>query len=645
MTSQDIGRGWGNVDVRIAGGVPTLHRDKEPWFGWAAARPYLGAQHVEAFSRLTRVGLGQIQMDATCAEDIYHPELRFWHGVDQFDPVAQDAYMRSIADCVPADVMFMLRLSCYAPAWWTASHPDDMQIYADGFMVRDLQACGRKSVPSLASPSWRADICLALEKYLKWLEDSGWSRRVSALFLCHGITWEAGFLGADGLPDYSPHAQVYFRKWLAEKYGNDASLSAAWGRAVILDEAVIPSPERRSQPRPEGELRRVPDEQDIIDHQQCLSDMNVDVLLMLARTARASTRGQAPIGTFYGYTLTAREQTSFTGRYGAGGFLGGHHALGRILRSPDIDFIASPFNYANRDLGSGLLFEHVPLASLHAHGKVFFDENDLYTHTGKPEGDAQVGGGISVGCAQTLDESIRYLRLAFMQSIVRGKHQWFFELAGWLGPFRENYSDPDVLCEIARLNTLAEGLISKDRIPVAEVAFVLAETSVAWLPLNCTGFRDHVYYGSVMWGHTGAPFDLLLLDDLVELESPRYRLVVPACVKSPDAMAALDRWLARTPAVAVWWNRSPAWYPPSDRQDLVAQLVSAGVHRYVEDDSTVWANASMVGLHVGAAGNRLIRLKSPSRGYEVFTGRPFNAPQNTFTWDCAKHDVALFVME
>lgn len=633
---------WANVDVRMAGGVPVLHRGGRPWFGWGSERPYLG-DHVEAFTRLTGAGLRQVHVDATCAEDIYHPELRFWHGPDHFDPAVQDRYLRSIADRVPADALFMLRIGCYAPPWWTAAHPDDLQVYADGSTERDMQACGRKAVPSLASPVWRADICRALTIYLKWLEESGWSRRVSALFLCQGITWEAGYLGADGFPDYSSHARTYFRGWLKSKYRTDATLSTAWGRPVTLDAAAIPSLERRAHPRVEGELRCVPEEQDVIDHQQALSDMNVDVLLELARTAREYTEGQVPIGTFYGYTLTAREQTPFTGRYGAGGFLGGHHALGRVLRSPDIDFIASPFNYANRDLGTGLLFEHVPLASLQAHGKVFFDENDLYTHTGKPDIDARVGGGISVGCAQSLDESLRYIRLAFMQAIVRGKHQWLTELAGWLGPFRENFSDPDVLHEIERLHKLAGELVMRERTPVAEVVFVVDEASVAWLPLNSTGFRDHVYFGSVMWGHTGAPFDLLLLDDLVEMVKPCYRLVVPACVKSPEAMAAMDRWLAQTPAVAAWWNRSPAWYPPLDRQELVAQLDSAGVHRYVEDDSTVWANASMVGLHVGVAGKRVVHLKSPASGHEVFTGRPFNAPQGTFTWDCAEHDVAFFV--
>ncbi len=635
---------WANVDIRMTGGVPTLHRDGSPWFGWGVERPYLG-DHVEAFTRLTGAGLRQIQIDCTCAEDIYHPELRFWHDHDRFDPRVQDAYFRSIADQVPADTLFMLRIGCYAPPWWTATHPGDLQVYADGSTERDLQACGRKAVPSLASPAWRNDICRALTTYLDWLESSGWSRRVSALFLCQGITWEAGFLGADGLPDYSPHAESYFRNWLTAKYRTETALSGAWGRPVILDAAAIPSPERRSRLRPEGELRRVPEEQDVIDHQQSLSDMNVDVLLALARTAREHTGGRVAIGTFYGYTLTAREQTAFTGRYGAGGFLGGHHALGRVLRSADIDFLGSPFNYADRALGTGLLFEHVPLASLQAHGKGFFDENDLYTHSGKPDGDKRVGGGLSVGCAQTVDESIRYLRLAFMQAIVRGKHQWLTELAGWIGPFRENFSDAVVLREIARLQALAEDLILRDRTPVAEVAFVLDEASVAWLPLNSAGFRDRVYHASVRWGHCGTPFDLLLLEDLTEATDTRYRLVIPACVKSPDAIANLERWLARTPSVAVDWDRRAEWYPPSDRSELLAQFAKAGVHCYVEDDSTVWANATMVGLHVGAAGRRMVRLKTPARGVEVFTGRSFAAPQGNFVWDCFEHDVALFVME
>ena len=634
---------WSGTRIARTGGMPCVTRDGKPWFGWAAQRPYLGDQ-IEVFARLTGAGFRHVHIDATCAEDLYHPELRFWTGPGRYDPSAQDAYMKAIAARIPDDALFTLRIACYAPPWWTDAHPGELQVYADGSTVWDLQARGPCAVPSLASARWRAELTAALRAYIEWLEASGWSRRVSALFLCAGITWEWAILGSDGLPDYSPHAQRYFRDWLRATYRDDAALSAAWGRSCRIEDAAIPAGERRRRAGGPHGLRIRPDEQDVIDHQRCLSDMNVDLLLALAATARDATRGEVPIGTFYGYTLTAREQTPFTGRYGAGGFVGGHHAFGRVLRSPDLDFIGSPFNYADRELGTGLILEHVPLASVHAHGKAFFDENDLYTHSGAPEGDTRVGGGISVGCARSPEESLLYLRLCFMQSLVRGKHQWLTELSGWLGRFKENFSDPGVLAEIARLQQLAEPLVRLDRSPVCEVAYVLDERSVAELTLDNQDFRDRVYQASVGWGHTGAPFDLLLLDDLLEAGHETYRLIVPACLHAPESIERFKVWRERCPDATVVGDATRGAWPPG-REELVAAMARAGVHRYVDEASTVWANRSMLGIHVAAAGERTIRFRGAFRGREAFSGTPVAAPGASLRWTFGENDVALFVAE
>src|SRR5262245_31406157 len=117
-----------------------------------------------------------------------------------------------------------------------------------------------------------------------------------------------------------------------------------------------------------------------------------------------------------------------------------------------------------------------------------------------------------------------------MQAIVRGKHQWLTELTQWIGPFGENFSDPQLLVEIRRLNMLAEQLVTKDRSPVAEIVFVLDEKSVAHLSLDSSEFKECVYKGSVGWGHIGTPIDILLLDDLLELGEVRYKLAIPAFV-------------------------------------------------------------------------------------------------------------------
>ena len=617
-----------------------MRLDGERLFGLGAYRPYF-PPHLEAYQRLAGVGVRQFQCDTTCAEDIYHPELRFWHGPDDFGSQEQERQFARLLEIEP-DALLQLRVFVGCPDWWLDLHPNECQTYADGANRCSLQRTEIERVPSLASKVWRQDICHAMRRYVRWLVERGWSKHVSSLFICYGITWEWGILGSDCFPDYSPNAERYFREWLRTRYGNGAALSASWGRSVEVDQAVIPSKDRRLAAGKGLGRRPVPEFQDVVDHQLCLSDMNADVLLAVAKAAREESAGQVPIGAFYGYTLTAREQTLFTGQYGAGGFQGGHHALGRVLRSPDIDFLASPFTYVNRDLGTGLLFEHVPLASVHAHGKAFFDENDLYTHTNQPIMDDRLSG-ISVGIARTPEETIRYARLAFMQAIVRGKHSWFTDLTGWIGDIGENYSDPDLLEEIRRLNALGEMLIQRERGAVVELAFVLDEESVAYLSLDNTSFRRCVYEMLPEWGHLATPFDVILLDDLPN--DGRYKLIVPACIKSPQAIARFQAWERAHPGVATWWDGSLDCFPPCDPVAFLPELQLAGVHRYSEASLTVWANASMVGVHNSHEGRFSIVFKQPCRGLEAFSGSAFEAPEGTLEWTFGKCDVVLFVME
>lgn len=630
---------WPDVAIRPAGGIPTLHLNGRPWFGYAANRPYLG-NHLEAFRHLAGAGLRHFHFDTTCTEDLYHPELAFWKGPDHFDPSVQDEFFRQLTAICP-EAWFTLRLGVYAPEWWLAANPAEVQIYADGSRERELQRAGVRQVPSLASPKWRKGACAALEAYVDWLRSSGWSRRVVSVFLTSGITWEWALLGTDGLPDYSPPALRYFREYLQRRYGTEAALRSAWNRDVSFATAEIPDATRRLREYGSSGVRSHPEDQDIIDHQQSVSSMNADFLLALAGTLKRATKRQVPVGTFYGYTLTAREQNQFTGTFGAGGFFGGHHEFGRVLRSKDVDFIASPFNYADRSLGTGLLYEHVALASVFKNGKAFWDENDLWSFTNPPTPGA-LPEVMSIGYTPTRRETILMYRRAWASAIVRGKHQWLTELTGWIGNFGENFSDPEFLREIGSWNQAAEKMVTRDRTPKAQVAYVLDEFSIAYLSADHKDFLHRVYHGTVRWAQLGTPFDLILLDDLLEHPND-YRLVIPAGIVRPEARQKLQSWREKS-GTAVMGDLSPAWYPPEDRAELLAAYQSAGVHRYLPT-GTVWANASMLLVHVDAAGDHPLDFGTPVRGREFFSGHPFETTDGLLSWNFAEKDVALFLIE
>ncbi len=629
---------WPEFSIGPYGGVPTLHEAAVPDLGWAVAKPYL-PPHYEVFATGSRMGLRHLQVDATFAEDIYHPELRFWQGPDTFDGSAQDTHFRAAAEAAGGEIWLQLRLYAGAPEWWTVANPAECQVYADGTDVIELQRAGVRRLPSLASERWRRESCEALARYLDWLVDSGWSSRVSMILVSGGITWEWGILGTDGLPDYSLPAQSYFRCFLRDRYGTEAALATAWGRQETFENAEIPDASRRWRAGGDCGLREVPAEQDVIDHQQSLSEMNSGLLLAYAETIKAHTARRVVVGAFYGYTLSAREQNAFTSCYGPGGFLGGHHALGRVLASPDIDLLAAPFAYANRTLGSGLIIEPVPLASCHLHGKAYYDENDCYTHSGAPVSDDREfsAGGLSIGNAASLAESLQTLQLAWAQALVRGKHTWFIELSGWIDKYKPNYGDPEFQAEVQRLNAIGNGLLASfDRASVTEVAFVLDEASVGFVTLDNKRFRDDVYLASIGWAHHGVPLDVILLDDLLTAPEPGYRIVVPAWVKSPPALSSFDSWCSLNPGVVVQSDPNP---------DLSAMIVTAGVHRYVQTPDTVWANRSMVLVHANGRGDRCVCFRQPCSGRELIAGSVFDAPGGEFTWHGKNGDTALFLIE
>lgn len=627
------------MGIQLTGGIPTMQLNGKPWFGFSANRPYLG-DHLEIFQTLSQVGLKHFQFDTTCTEDLYHPELRFWKSRDTFDPSAQEAYFKKLVAICP-DALFTLRLGVYAPDWWIDENPSECQLYADGSDRRELQRAGVRRLPSLASEKWQADANLALVRYVEWLISSGWSRHVCSIFLTSGITWEWALLGTDGLLDYSPHGLAYFRNYLREKYSTDEGLTTAWGRNVTLATAEIPAASHRMKNYGSSGLRPIPEEQNVVDHQQSLSAMNVDFLLSLAATLKQATENQIPVGTFYGYTLTAREQTEFTGQFGAGGFFGGHHEFGRVLRSPDIDFFASPFNYANRALGTGLLYEHVALASIHKNGKAFWDENDMWTFTNPPTPGA-LPPVMSIGYTPTREETILTYRRAWASAIVRGKHQWLTELTGWIGEFRENFTDPELIQEIKRWNDASANLLKRDRSPNSQVAFVLDETSIAYLSADHKDFLHQVYHGTVRWALLGVPFDLILLEDLLEHPND-YRLVIPACIKNPTSIAQFKIWQQQT-GCAVHWDETKSWYPSEDKRELLAAYESAGIHRYV-NEGTVWANATMLMVHVNKAGEQTVDFGRPLDGTEFFTDRSFSTPTGSLRWNFSKKGVALFLLE
>jgi hypothetical protein len=637
-------------------------------------------EHLEPFVSLYRQGVRLFHIDATCAEDIYHPPLRAWTQAGTYDYAPQEAYWRALLAKCP-EAKFCLRVYAGSPPWWDEAHPLELQRYSDGSVEHTFRGNKRRTLPSLASEEWRRDAARSLERFLGWLESSGWAEKVWGLFLCYGITWEWGILGSDDFPDYSQPMRRRFRRWLRDTYKSDEALRQSWGDpAVLLETAEIPTREARL--RSDGDFRVFPRDRAAFDFQRCLSDVNADYLLLLAKTARAKAGKRYVLGAFYGYTLTAREQTAFMGTHGSGGLQGGHHALARVQASGLLDVLASPYAYGNRNLRDGLLIEHLPLRSVQAHGLHAYQENDLWTF----DNPMVLASEMSFGFTATRQESIAQQRRALAQALCRGTSYWWTELRNpGIDPYIGNFSDPGLLFELGLHQRLFEqwaGRFPRRRPADAEIALIVDEESVDALGLGSKLFLREIYAQLPKWAWCGAPFGVWLASDAGDESLRACRLAyVFAPYMKEERRALLARALCNS-GRTVWWGPStgrwtdrgndagtfealtgfgdaavPAGMPRERARDgwrslygpcaglTAAQLTeiarNAGVRLYAERPIEVTVSDGMIAVHVAEAGHYALRLPPPGEWRDLFTGRK----TQDGGFDFPEVGVALFVRD
>jgi hypothetical protein len=264
--------------------------------------------------------------------------------------------------------------------------------------------------------------------------------------------------------DYSPANVAGFRRWLRARYGSDAGLRAAWrDPAASIESAAPPTRAERAASRL-GSMRDPALEQRAIDYVRYTSDLVADTIGAFAKAIKEATGRRKIVGAFYGYILQLcgeqRQQNA------------GHHSLGKVLANPDIDFLCSPTSYAFRQLGGeGTSHFMSLLGSVQAHGKLWFNENDVRTSLS--------GGSVGEwGRAANVAGDILQQEKELANAIVNGAAQWWFDVGG------NRYDDPSLMRRIGQLTVNAAEAVELDRTPVDEIAFVTDETGPAWLRIG-----------------------------------------------------------------------------------------------------------------------------------------------------------------
>lgn len=409
-------------------------------------------------------------------------------GPDGFNTAGLGAPYDAVLKHCP-DALIFPRVGVTPPEWWHERNPGNRVVFDDG----------SEGPQSMFSEAWLRDACQWVEQYARYIRNSAYAGHVMGIHICSGTTaeWQSWGLWDNKRGDFSEPARIAWRAYLADKYGSDQALSAAWGREATLQEAEVPTRARRETP-PHA-LRSPAEFQDVFDFYDFYWRGTAKAIEALAAAAKRGGGRDWLVGFFYGYAI----------QFGGKAQESQHLGMRRLLDCPDIDFFCSPAMYSDRGPGGTSTFmsytESVKLA-----GKLWWDEADNRTHLCvDPRFSA-------VFPAKNLAESVDVLKREFAHTMARRSAVWWFDMSGaW-------YDDP-TLMELHRDMCALAGEHKVRWQPDVQAAFFVDDKSSYRMPPE-SGYLSNMTQLMAAMPRLGAPYDTYILSDLPK--APQYDVYV-----------------------------------------------------------------------------------------------------------------------
>lgn len=486
------------------------------------------------------------------------------------DWTAPDAQCRAVLDANPR-ALLLPRIGMEPPAWWREAHPDDVMVWDRGPQ--------QHSGAVVASPDYRRDAAERLAALISHLEDK-FGDRTAGYHPCGQNTGEWFYQETWGpaLNGYAPGDLRAWRRWLAERYPNDAALQDAWHEPhITLASSAVPTPESR-RAAPAGILHDPQTGRKLIDFAEFQQRMMADCVCSLARAAREASRGRKLVVFFYGYVF----------EFGAirnGPATAGHYALRRVLDCQDIDVLCSPISYFDRGMGQSgpamTAAESVALAS-----KMWLYEDDTRTYLGTGR-----FPGWSDGVA-TIEDTNRLLLRNTAQCALRNFGTWWMDLGatGW-------FDDPRMWAEMERLKSLDVPLLNQPLPFRPEVAAVIDEQSMLRVAAGGQIVTvPGVYEVRRPLGRMGAPYGQYLQDDVLSGRVPAKMYVLLTSWRlSPQQRREL---LAATRRGLRVWCYAPG-YHEENGTSLDAMQELTGFQMKSVRGQNAWAEPTPLGKQLG----------------------------------------------
>ncbi|MBZ5581382.1 MAG: beta-galactosidase [Acidobacteriia bacterium] len=522
-------------EIRLREGMPALYVNGK------LTSPILAAPY--------RPGESDFEDFVQAGISIFDIYLRFdWTGPEQYDFKKIDEKLDFYLKLKP-DALFLPRILLTPGPWWCTQFPAAVSLRDDGSIAGVFGGgFGAACHPSFASDKYRELSHKAMIAFLDHVEGKygehilGYQpgNGFGGEWLAFNSFWEVP-PGAPppkkfGVEDYSPAAQAAFRAWLQKKYGSVDQLRRAWGDpGVSFATATPPNEKERYSPThgiffDPGVSSRVP------DYFSFFNDTVAGVLLDNCRWVKEYTHRQKIVGAFYGYLWCNFPNLSPNHT--------GHLGLTRVLRSDDVDFIASPYTYDNKEVGGPDNSQSLPEAAA-LHGKLYFNEVDTETHLQQ----RQWRWGNSLNNPKDWPETRGLLIRDYAYAFTKGFGMWWTDLHG--GTFH----DDQIIGLLKDLGDIDRRHLEDDKRPNAEIAVILDESSFTYFGDGEPLFNA-LLTAQKQWelGFLGAPWEPHLLSDMDNAKLRDFKLYIflNTFHVTPQERLAIHNRLARNGATAVW---------------------------------------------------------------------------------------------
>lgn len=333
--------------VVLRDGVPTLVRQGRVyppmWF--------FGSSTDE---RRAQIVLDELKMASEAGVHLHSHLVEFEVDVHAVDSsVAVAAYMLKKSIEIDPDAQVMFRVVFQAPRNWEQKYPN-AKFNMEG---------GGVAEPSVCDDAFWGVAQECLSTFVRKLRLLDLKDHILGVHIERG-EW---FLAEGWGYDDSLASKMRFREWARHRYSNDeVALRASWfdGNAKF-DNIQVP------KYMPEGSegdrfVRASRKQRRYVDYHLFLSDVTVQRIGDLAYAVKEASEGYFTVGVSYGYTFEWSHPAS------------GHLSLGKLLRTPEIDFIAGPPSYRSREAGGSAPFPG-PIDSFALNGKLYISEEDFKT--------------------------------------------------------------------------------------------------------------------------------------------------------------------------------------------------------------------------------------------------------------------------